>query len=475
MSNKLIIPNQLLPTSGWSFYPATAWISILVLILITTLGILGGAGKILNIVFPAGAFVVGIVLYFRAPILYMGFSWWIWFLAPFVRRVADYRSGFTDPSPILLAPYLVGLVTIITLWKNLPKAHRQGTLPFILAMAGILYGFLIGLISRSPFPVFREFLDWFIPVLMGFHLFVNWRDFPSYYRNLQRTFMWGVLVTGAYGIFQYVVGPEWDVAWLNNTNLVVANGYSDKVLGPFAIRVFSTMQATELFSAFLAAALLLLFTSQGALLLPAAVFGYLSFLLSLARASWLGWFVGFLMLATSMKVKQQIRLIITVVVMLLLIAPLATMEPFAENIGGRLETLSNVQEDNSALGRQEAFQEKFGSALTKLVGDGIGGGAQDNTVIALFYALGWFGTILYMGGLFQLVFMLFQSSDYSVDPQMKSIRAVIATTLIRLPVNATLFGVSGAILWEFAGIGMAAKKYYQHQHHWDKELPQSSP
>ena len=89
------------------FQPAPAWTAILVFILLSGLLILVGAGTILNLAFPTGALIIAVFLYFRAPILYFGFLWWICFLSPLVRRLADYRSGFTDPSPILLTPFLL--------------------------------------------------------------------------------------------------------------------------------------------------------------------------------------------------------------------------------------------------------------------------------------------------------------------------------------------------------------------------------
>src|SRR5919202_1555595 len=119
--------------------PAPAWTAILALVLFSALCIVAGAGKILNLAFPMGAFAVGVLLYFRYPILYIGFSWWILFLTPLIRRLADYRSGFTDPSPILIAPYLVIGITLVTCWQYFPKTARQGGLPFILSFAGVFY------------------------------------------------------------------------------------------------------------------------------------------------------------------------------------------------------------------------------------------------------------------------------------------------------------------------------------------------
>lgn len=436
--------------------------------LFTTAAIMGGAGKFLNVAFPLASLIIGIFLYIKTPIMFMGFSWWMWFISPFVRRLADFRSGFTDPSPILMAPYLVGAITIVTFIKYAPRMSRDGSMTFVLPIIGIMYGFLIGLVYDPRFAVFRELLDWIVPLLMGFHLFANWREFPAFYKNLQQTFVWGILVMGSYGLFQYMTGPEWDVLWLTDTGMVLANGYADKELGAFAIRVFSTMQSGEPFAAFMSAGLLMLLTTKSPIYLPATIVGYVSFLLSLVRSGWIAWFGGLLTLFGFIKQGYQIRLIMGLLTLMLILFPVITMDTFSGDITDRLQTLNNVEDDNSAAGRKDAFQSSIGTALKQVIGVGIGGGARDNTTIAILFALGWSGTFLYVTGLVKAVMQVFTPSP-AVDTVITgNIRAVMMTTLIRLPVNASLFGVSGALLWEFAGLGIAAQKYYADQR--DQEL-----
>lgn len=58
-----------------SLQPAPAWTAILALAVITLLGSLAGAGSIMRLLFPLGAFAVGVILYRRYPILYLGFVW----------------------------------------------------------------------------------------------------------------------------------------------------------------------------------------------------------------------------------------------------------------------------------------------------------------------------------------------------------------------------------------------------------------
>jgi hypothetical protein len=441
--------------------PAPAWIAILVFILLTILGMFVGGG-ILNLAFPAMSLAVGGFLYFRHPILYISFTWWLWFLTPLVRRLVDYRSGYTNASPLLLAPYLVTAVTLVTVLQYLPQAYRRIDLSFIFPIAGVFYGFLIGMINHSfPLVVIREFLDWLTPLTFGFHLWVNWRNFPSYYQNIQRTFVWGILVMGIYGIFQFIALPEWDRLWVFNSNMIGATGTPSESGG--GIRVWSTMTSGEPFAAFMAGGLLLLFTRPGALPLGASVAGYLALLLSTVRSAWIGWFAGLLILGSSLEAKHKKRLIVMALVIAGLVIPLATTGIFSEKITERFDTLSNLSEDGSAQIRQQAFVALIDKALTNFLGDGIGEGWLDSAFFALIFNLGWIGTICYVSGLFVLVLRIFQIPENSSDPFLGNARAIVVSCLLRIPVNGTaISGSGGLLLWGFLALALASHKYHQY-------------
>jgi hypothetical protein len=452
------------------FNPAPPWIAIWMLMLFTTLALLVGAGSLLNVAFPVGALLVGAFLYFRYPVLYIGFTWWIWFATGFIRRLADYRSGYTEPSPLLLAPYLVTALTLFTVLRYLPKANREGGLPFILALTGVLYGFLIGLINHPPFEAARGFLDWLTPLTFGFHLLVNWQNFPRYYQNIQRTFVWGILVMGIYGIAQYVLAPEWDRLWLINSGMTSSGGTPV----PFGMRVFSTMNSVEPFSAVMAAGLLLLFNRPGVLNLFASGAGYLAFLLSLARSAWIGWLAGLLTLGSSLKAKNQMRLAVTISAIALIVIPLTTLEPFSTTINTRVQTLSNVQEDGSYIERAGFFSIASDQAFTNLLGNGINNQSYDSALLGSFLNLGWIGTVLYFSGMLLFVLKLFQNSDDSSSLVAGTARAVVVSCLIRIPVNGTsILGVGGLLLWSFLALNVASQKYSLHQR--DVSVSQSLP
>jgi hypothetical protein len=443
------------------FQPAPAWTAILALVLFTTLSIFAGGSTILNIAFPVMSLGVGAFLYFRYPILYIGFTWWMWFLTAFIRRIVDYRSSYTEPSPLLLAPYLVSAVTLVTVFQHLPKAYRQGEFPFVLAIAGVFYGFLIGLINMPPFVVVRSFLDWISPLTFGFHLLVNWRNFPSYYQNIQRTFVWGTLLMGVYGIYQYIVAPEWDQLWLINSGMTSSQGSPV----PFGIRVWSTMNSAEPFAAIVCAGLLLQLSNKPRVLnFSASVVGYVSILLSSVRSAWIGWFAGLITLGSSLKTKNQIRLIVIVVVLGMIVVPLATTGIFSETVNSRLNTFSNLEVDESAQVRKETFNRVIGPALTNFIGDGLGTGSLDSAFLSTLTSLGWPGTICYVGGMLLLISRLFQSSEGDSDFFLGTARAIVMSCLVRIPVNGSaIAGVGGFLLWGFLGLGIASRKYYKHQ------------
>ncbi|MFB2938192.1 O-antigen ligase family protein [Aerosakkonemataceae cyanobacterium BLCC-F154] len=446
-----------------SLQPAQAWTAILGLALFTAVCILGHAGAILRFAFPAASFIVGAFLYQKYPIIYISFTWWIWFITPWIRRLVDIQSGWVDPSPILLAPPLVTLVTLASFLRYLPQTYYQGGLPFILSFLGVSYAFLIGLIKASPTAAIVACLNWLTPIVFGFHLFINWRTYPQLKQTIQRTFLWGALVTGSYGVWQYLVAPEWDKFWIVNTG-AVAFGTPE----PLGIRVFSTMNSPQPFAVVMMAGLLLLFNGKGTLRFIAAAVGYLSLLLSSARAVWLGWLVAVFILTSSLKAKLQMRLIMTLLVILIVVVPLANIEPFSSVIAPRIESLSNADDDVSYNARSERYETYLGLALTQIVGGGLGGNTAlgpdiDSGVLDIFYSFGWLGTLPYLGGIILLIFSLLQYGEVRFDSFMSAARAISIGVFAQIGFNGATAGVFGIVFWGFLGIAVAAHKYYSQQ------------
>ncbi|MDZ8239545.1 MAG: O-antigen ligase domain-containing protein [Nostoc sp. ChiQUE01a] len=448
------------------------WMAIAGFLLLTVVCYFAGATAALRLIYPVTALIVAVFLYLRHPILYIGFTWWICFLTPLATRLVDYRVGWDPTRQMLIAPYLVVFVTIATFLRRFKSASRQGGLPFILAFIGVFYGFLVGLIYNAPVPVARGLLDWLGPIIFAFHLFINWRDYPAYRQNFQRIFLWCVLLLGAYGVYQFVVAPEWDRYWLIESKLFMSAGNPV----PFGMRVWSTLHSVGPFGSVMQAGLLLLFTSSGSLIFPASAVGYLSFLLTQARTNWGGWLLGVIMIVGSVKTRIQMRLITIIVVMAVCVVPLTTIEPISQVVSARLETFSNLEKDNSFKDRSESYDKNLSLALSNALGNGLGniwkvnektGQIEvvviDSGILDMFFTLGWFGAIFYMGGLILLIISVSKYGEGRFDSFISAARAIGISSATQLVIGSGMLSVAGMILWGFLAMAMAGHKYYLHQ------------
>jgi hypothetical protein len=459
---------QLSKKTFFSFLqPAPAWIAILGLIILIFLALVVKAGLIAWLIYYLGSFIVGIFLYQRYPLLYVGFTWWLCFLGPFIKRLIDYRSGYQTPGAWTLVPLLVASISFATFIRYFPRVNKQGGFPFILGVFSIFYGVTIQLINQPlRIGVITIFLTWLAPILFGFHLFVNWRDYPDYRQNMQRVFLWGVIFMGLYGIWQFFILPPWDQVWIENPLTCPC----------FEDRLWSTMLSPFTFSAFMMAGLMLLFANQTILKFPATIVGYLSFLLTLSRSAWLSWILSFLFLFASFKSKFQQRLIIGITVMIIVVLPLSKLEVFSEAISSRMTSFSNIESDNSYQARLEGFQNFTDDALVEFIGKGLSPtvtakenngntenfSGSDGGLLWVLFSLGWFGTIPFLSGIALLIFQSFQNRNNHLDIFAITVRSIAVSIFCLASIGFPgIFGADGMILvWGFLGIVIASHKYH---------------
>lgn len=445
------------------------WLLIGCLVAFTAVCLAVNVASILRFAFPAGSFAVGTLLFFRYPMFYIGFTWWLWFLTPLVRRLVDWEVGWLDPNPILLAPFLVSFLSVLTLLIQLPKAIKGNGLPFVLSAVAVLYGAFIGLMSFQVQTVLLSLLTWLTPISFGYYLFSHWRQFPELKRVTEKIFLWGTLVMGSYGVMQFLVAPQWDRYWLENL-ISVLQIYSFGTPNPLSIRVFSTMHSPQPFACAMVAGVLLLFAIKSPLKLVSSGFGYLALLLTLARAAWLSWLIGLIVYIPSLKPKLQMRLIVTLMLMSLVVLPLATIEPFSTVISSRVQTLFSGQQDGSFIDRSLGYTNLLNDALSEVEGRGLGYvirdstiGGNDSGVLTLLLNLGWFGTIPYVAGMALIVFSALQGRQASSDPFVGACRAIVIATISQMSLNTVMLTPFGIVLWGFMGLAAAARVYEAQQ------------
>ena len=440
-----------------------AWLLLWGWGLLLSLALLARGGRLLIPIFPLGSVAIGLFLYFRTPALYVGYTWWVCFLGELVRRIIDYQSGYVTPGRWGVSSMLVAAISLITVFEYLPKAYRLGGLPLILSTASVIYAFLVGLVfGKHDLQYMVGFIEWLAPVAFSFHLFINWRNYPTYRQVIQRCFVWGTLIMGAYAIFQYCVAPEWDRFYMDQIN---APSFGKPF--PFEIRAFGTQGSPQGFATVMMAGLLLLFGAQEQVRFLSSGVGYLAFLLSMARTGWLGWIVGTVAFFPFLKPRFQMQFALTLVLMAGLVVPLAMTEPFSEVIQQRFESLTNPEQDVSYQERSAGYSDALGLALTEVTGRGIGNsgpstslGGSDSGILPLLFSFGWIGAVPYAGGALWMLLQITQTKDKGQDTFSSAARAIVLGTFAQVGFNNIFPSALGLVLWGFLGISLAAHKYY---------------
>ncbi len=430
--------------------------------LATALSIVVGVGGILRWIYPAAATLIAYSLYCRVPVTYVSFVWWLWFLSPFVRRIVDYRAGWVDPSPILLAPPLATLVCFPALIRHEAELWKPQARPFLLALGSVMYGFVVGILRVPLASLATASLSWFAPIIFGFFLYCSFRSgkFASdLVPSLQRTFLWGTFLMGIYGIFQFVVAPGWDQLWM------IESGGMAGTPEPFGIRVFSTMNAPGPFAAVLVAGLLLLINRQGLLVKLAILPGYLALVLSSSRLAWLAWLVGVAVFALRQK-RYAARITATICLLVTSIFLLVTENPSGEDLNLRFKSFANLQDDTSFQERESGYSDMIDIALNEPFGRGIGAmelgtqttlGSHDSGFWELLLCLGWFSGTLYLLSLFLMAFSMLRPAG----PQSSFVTAASCISiglLSQLLLGSIMLGMFGLALWSFAAIYIAAQQ-----------------
>ncbi|TCK72050.1 O-antigen ligase family protein [Acidipila rosea] len=443
-------------------YRAQTLGAVAVMICVPALCIAAGQAGLLRLIFPVLALAVSAFLFWRSKPLYVGLVFWLWFLTPFLRRMADFQSGWQAQSAVLLAPYLAAGVSFITLLTSLRHLGKRQSLPYTCALVAVLYGFLVG-VSRFPlFDVFRALLNWLVPIAFGYFLYHHRELYQEFRSAIEKAFLYGMLVTGAYGVYQFFTLPGWDKMWMLNVQM---NSFGTPEA--MEVRVFSTMNAPMIFAAVVAAGLLLLFCAKGKLRLLAAGCGFLALMLTMVRSGWLDLIAGFAFLAMRLDMRQRLRLALAAVACAVFLLASLQIPVIHSEVTTRIHSFSNANEDVSYSARIEGHESALRVLAQEPFGEGIGStdakhntegdddiiGPDDSTVLKFLYELGWIGSLIYGVGLVTLTVQLARA-DHS-DPFVMASKAIVIGLAAQCLLNSVVTGLLGFLVWTFAALSLA--------------------
>jgi len=458
------------------------WTVISFMIGIPVVCILANQGGLLRVVFPLLSFSVGGFLLWRSKPHFVGLVIWLWFVTPFVGRIADMQGGWTQANSVELAPYITAGLAVFPILSNLRCLKSRMTLPYACALAAVFYGLMIGLRYLPLFNVMRALLNWLVPIIFGLFIYEYRWLYPQFRKAIEGSFLYGLSVMGIYGIYQFFALPDWDRMWMLNVQM---NSFGE--MDPMKTRVFSTMNAPPVFAAVMACGLLLLFNMKGKMRLFSAACGFISFVFTLSRAAWLNFAFGCIFLGFRLGMRTRPRLAIASLACIAFLIGVMQIPGVKLILQERVRTLAQPGQDVSYSARVEGHEQALLEIAQEPWGEGVGStdtlhrtegdddfiGPHDSTVLEFLYSLGWVGTFIYALGVLLLGIQLKQAGGS--DPFAVSAQAIMIGFLAQCLLNSVMLGALGFMVWTFASMILASSEYKEIAHEMSESNEDPTP
>lgn len=415
----------------------------------------------LNLVYLGTAVSIAVLLYISNLKLYFGYTWILWLLSPFVRRVIDFTVGEFNPAPFpLLAPSLASTLALTSVLQHTRRLASPPYSGLVLLFVGSVIGLLSGLAADLGIvAVINGFLDYIAPLCLCFHIIAFWRLYPKHRDAALSVFVYGAAVMGVYGIYQYYFLPEWDKIWMIGSQML-SIGFPR----PQELRVFSTLNSPGPYAMIMAAALIYAFAQRGVVTRVLSVPAYIGWLLALVRASWIGWLVGLVFCVVNTQGIERKRLTQILIATVILALPvLVTTGTVMDTVASRAQTLQDVQEDGSFEGRLGQYTHAHKFILESPLGRGTGAPASDSGIITVFLHLGIVGGIIYFTGFVIVAWHAWRARSRHADGFARYALSVGMMMCFLMLAGGQHAGLNGMMLWSSLSLAIAGSMYGETQ------------
>ena len=441
-----------LPAFRISIWPLPGWLVAAALIVGTAL--LGGAlGSLARPLFVLGCAALGWYAWQQGAAAHLQAMLVLFAFAPFVRRVVDLSIGFDQSGLMLIGPMLAILAPAPELLRMLNSARppRPAMVPLLVVGVCVAYATTLSIVQGDWMNAASGALKWTAPLLYAAAL-VEHADRDEMVQAAAPAFLLILPIIGAYGIFQYIDPPNWDIYWMQFASITSA-GFPV----PYGIRTFSTMNGPASFATFTAIGLIVVCFSrlrwQLLLLVCPAAF---ALLLSSYRTAWISLAVGilFCLLFATTRRKAGFILVGTVAVVVLA----ATLTPFGEMISDRFATLGEGAQDGSAQERLDEFVTLWNMPDSSLIGAGFtitdagsaGAMPVDGMIVACWLTMGIVVGLVCLTALVWAALMTLWTAWRDRGAEAIVIGALGCGALAQLPLANIVSGESGFLFWTFA-------------------------
>ena len=434
---------------------------------VITIGLLFSPAKtVLLYSYPAMALFIAVYLYRRNRPLYVSLVCWLWFLTPLVRRILDYRAGWTQPTAILLAPPLATCVPLLWLIPDWRRVLERRAAPLICVLLTCVYATFTGIANLGARFVFQDLLTWLSPLIFAFMLCRHREEAAELFRAFETAFIYGLLVVSIYGVIQFFFLPKWDAFWMGWV-LMDSIGKPE----PTEVRVFSTMNGPQILASFLATGLIVAFNSHSRIRWLAIPAGLLCLVLSLARSGWVAMAAGTVYLLFNLSHRQRFRLVVAAVVAALAIIVALQNPDMQEVMSQRFSSFSDVRNDTSFMDRVDAYKGLFDGFMINPFGLGMGATPAiaedkvtlhrswnqdlgDSTIAMVVTTMGVAGTLVLISAFLLLAKSVFLGPSVNTV-YTHTVRAILIGLIAEAALDGIISGPTGFLTWSAVGFGLA--------------------
>jgi len=435
------------------------------LIGITAAMTMGHLGRIENYAFPIICFLYSLYIGRYERNYYVPFVWLIWLFAPEVRRLVDWQIGYQTVSPVMVTPVAISLFAYFELFRTPNFIFSRPVLPFLLVLFVYFLSYLLGMLQNGVFSATYDFVIYLSPLAVALLLMLDTSNGMQNRQTIVNFFAIGLLAISVYGIYQFFDLPPWDAYWLQESKFDSAG----QALAE-QVRIFGPLNSPQPYGDALMAGLIFIFVQRGILALVSAPFGFVAFGVSQVRSAWGGWLIGFLYLFTSIGGRSRVRAIFGLAFAAIVLAGFAAGGVISEVVNERIQTLSNIQQDNSFQARQSQYLDYFVTDLSNPLGTGFGGFGDstklngtnqsgiDAGVIEIPQLFGWPGGILFFFALFKLSVSINSAVRVTNDRTKIAAAAMFFALLSQNLFSIAFSGVFGFCLWIGAAMALSSPR-----------------
>jgi hypothetical protein len=424
-----------------------------------------GLAPLLRYAYPALNLLLAAYLYSRRSPWYAGQCLLVFLSVSLVRRLVDEQAGFDASNPVLLTPYLCGLLSLAAFFEYWSRAKPRGIGPFLVIMGCIAYGTALAMLDGRIRSSLVDVLKWTVGPLFAVYLLSQRDRIPEIRRILEPTLVIGGTAMALYGIAQFLQPSSWDAVWMRGVRDLGFESVGHPE--PFAVRVFSTMNSPGAFGTILCAAIVVALKRR----LPVCLLTVGPMLVGLAlcqyRSLWAMTALAIVLVAISPSRELKRGNLVGLVLIGLALASTALAPQIRDAVFSRATSLTELEGDESLRQRLVQYEEFF-EHDNLLVGDGLAingvsrrldnreAGSIDGAIIEIYRAMGVFVGTAFMLAIAALVVQLFgRAATRSHHAHFD--RAIVVTLFLQFPIGTVHIGELGFCAWTFLGLALGAR------------------